>query len=51
MSDQTKLPPIIEPWRVILIILAVAAAMVFAHAITPTPAEAVSDRPVAHRAL
>lgn len=47
MSDQIKLPPIIEPWRILAIILAVATAMMFVHSVTPTHAEAVHDRPTA----
>ncbi|GJD96160.1 hypothetical protein [Methylobacterium iners] len=50
MSDQTKLPPIIEPWRIIAIILAVATAMMFVHSVTPTQAEAVSAQPALLRA-
>jgi hypothetical protein len=50
MSDQTKLPPIIETWRIVAIILAVATAMMFVHLVTPTQAEAVNDRQAAHRA-
>ena len=51
MPDQTKLPPIIEPWRIIAIILAVATAMMFVHSVTPTQAEAVTDRPAVLQAL
>ena len=51
MSDQTKLPPIIEPWRLVAIILAVATAMMFVHSVTPTQAEAVTDRPAVLRTL
>ena len=50
MSDQTKLPPIIEPWRIVAIILAVVTVMMFAHSVTPTQAEAVTDRPASHQA-
>ena len=49
MSDQTKLPPIIEPWRIVAIILAVATAMMFAHSVTPTQAEAVTGRPASRQ--
>ena len=50
MSDQIKLPPIIEPWRIIAIILAVGTTMMFVHSVTPTQAEAVNDRAAAYRA-
>jgi hypothetical protein len=32
-------PPIIEPWRVVAILLFTIGAMVFAHSITPTQAQ------------
>jgi hypothetical protein len=41
MSEPSKLPPIIEPWRVLLMMLAVVAVMAFAHSITPTQAGAM----------
>jgi hypothetical protein len=50
MSDQNKLPPIIEPWRIVAIVLAVATIMMFVHAVTPTQAEAVSAQPASLRA-
>lgn len=50
MSDRTKLPPIIELWRIVAIIVAVATAMMFAHSVTPAPTEVVGDRPAAHLA-
>lgn len=50
MSDEAKHPPLIEPWRIVAIILTVIGAMIYAHAITPTQAGAVNDRPVALRA-
>lgn len=49
MSDTPELPPIIEPWRIIVIILAVVGAMIFAHSVTPTQAETGHDRPAALR--
>lgn len=50
MTDKTKLPPIIEPWRIVAIILAVATAMMFVRSVTPTQAEAVTYRPAAFQA-
>ena len=40
MHDDTNLSslPLIEPWRIVLLILIVVAGMVFAHAITLTEA-------------
>lgn len=45
MSNNSEQQPLIEPWRVIVIILTVIGAMIYAHAITPTQAGAVKDRP------
>ena len=36
-------PPIIEPWRIMALILITVAGMVFAHAVTPSHAEAVTQ--------
>ena len=45
MHDDTNLSPLplIEPWRIVLLILIVVAGMVFAHAITPTEAGTTSQ--------
>ena len=32
-------PPIIEPWRIVAILLFTMGVMVFAHSITPTQAQ------------
>jgi len=47
MSEPTKVPPIIEPWRVLVMIVAVVAVMVFARSITPTQAGAMGGQAIA----
>jgi hypothetical protein len=36
-------PPIIEPWRIMAILLFTISVMVFAHSITPTQAQVAAD--------
>jgi hypothetical protein len=45
-NNAELLPPIIEPWRVLTLILIVVAGMTFAHAIDPSHAKDIQPHPV-----
>src|SRR4051812_32499057 len=47
MPNNAELPPpIIEPWRVLTLILIVVAGMTFAYAIDPSHAKGIQHQPV-----